>query len=133
MSRDLKARIARLERQRHRRPFPRVIFAILDKQPEDVIGYEGDRTETRLTILRQPGEPLEALQARASELVGSPHLFTLYAPSPARQSGNLAPAPTATPEPALVDPWALSGMGREASRDELIQMGVIPVPSERLV
>lgn len=133
MSRALRERIARLERQRDRRPFPRVIFGIYDKEDADIIGFAGDRAGTRIDVMRLAGEPLEACEARAWELVGSPSLFTLYSPASARQSSVAAPAHAPAPEPAPVDPFALAGVGKRASRQQLIQMGVIPVPPERLV
>lgn len=133
MNKGLDARLRRLERRQDRRPFPRVIFRIFDTPTESIIGYEGERDGTRLTILRQPGEALETLQARAWELVGSPFLFTLYGPTSVRQSDAPAPPDAPAPEPAPVDLFALAGIGRRASRDELIRMGAISVPPERLV
>jgi len=55
-------------------------------------------------------------------------LNTLYASSLPKS------APVATPAPATVsiDPWTLAGIGRRASRQELIEMGALAVPPERL-
>lgn len=129
----LRTRLERLERQRNRRPFPRVIFGIFDKEPDEVIGYEGSSGGTSMTILRQPGEALETLRARAWQLVSAPTLFTLYGAFPARQSISPPPPHAPAPPPAPGDPWALAGIGREASREELTRMGAVPVPPERLI
>lgn len=133
MSRALKERIARLERQRDRRPFPRVIFGIYDKEDTNIIGFAGERAGNRIDVMRVAGEPLAACEARAWELVGSPSLFALYSPASARQSDVPAPAHAPAPEPAPIDPFALAGIGKRASRQQLIEMGAIPVPPERLI
>jgi len=131
VSRALKERVARLERQHDRRPFPRVIFGIYDKEDAGVIGFAGDRAGSRIDVMRLAREPLAACEARAWELVGSLSLFTLYGPASAHSHMASAHAPPL--EPAPVDPSALAGIGRKANREELVRMGVIPMPPERLV
>lgn len=124
------ARIARLEQQRNRLFAPRLILKLHGKSDDEVIGF---KTASGLVAMRTPGEALDALQARAWELGASVVLETLYRPEN-RPSVDVAepsapPVPPAEPE----DPFALAGIGREATREELIRMGAIRVPPERLI
>src|SRR4051812_23502444 len=104
MSRALESRLTRLEKRQGRRPFPRLIFGIFDKEADEIIGYEGEREGTRLTILRQPREALEALQARAWALVGQSALFMLYDSASAAQDDVPTAPDTPAHEPARNDP-----------------------------
>ena len=81
--------------------------------------------------MRAAGEPPGQLQARAATLTGARFLRTLYA-APAASAAPV-PAPPPVPEAVPVDPWALAGIGRRATRQELIEMGALAVPQERLV
>lgn len=125
----IRTRLARLERQRERRPFPRRVFGIYDKEDADVIGVEAEG----VTVLRQPGEPLADLHGRAFALSGALCLFSLYARQSATERDN-GPSgyrtPAAVPENAS---RAVAGVGRVASREELVRMGAIPISPERLV
>lgn len=123
----LRTRLDRLERQRFRRPFPRIVMAIYGMPFESIIGYRAGK----LTVLRAPDEPLDALQARAWALTASFALETLYDAVRAGQGEVAKPddAPTAVAAPP--HPFALAGIGRKATREELEQMGAIRVPPER--
>jgi hypothetical protein len=109
------------------------MFGIFDRLPDEVIGYVGERDGKRITIKRQPGEGLDALQDRAWALVTSRSVFALYVPATAPQCEDLAPPSAWVPEAAPADHRALAGIGRRATRDELIRMGAIHVHPERPV
>lgn len=125
----LRTRVKRLEKRLGRRkPLPAIITGIYpEEMPGEVIGIEG----LGVAVMRAAGEPLGQLQARAATLTGARILKTLYA-APAASAAP-APAPAPVPEAAPVDPWALAGIGRQATRQELIEMGALAVPPERLV
>lgn len=119
----------RLKRLGNRKPLPTIITGIYpEEQPGEVIGMEG----LGVAVMRAAGEPTAALAARAAALTGARVLKTLYAaPLP-----KFEPVPAPAPRPAEavpVDPWALAGIGRQATRQELIEMGAIAIPPERLV
>lgn len=95
--------------------------------PGEVIGVQG----LGVAVMRAAGEPLGELQARAATLTGARILKTLYAAPVGKIEP--APAPAPVPEAVPVDPWALAGIGRRATRQELIEMGALAVPPERLV
>lgn len=129
MNRALAARVRRLENQRDRRPFPKRVYGIFDKEDADVIGVEAEG----VTVLRQPGQLVADLHAHAFAMTGALCLFSLYARQSATErdegpSGYPTPAPA--PERA---PRAVAGVGRVASREELIRMGAIAVTPEWLV
>lgn len=133
MSRALRARIARLEARLERRPFPRLVAHLYNHDPESIIGFGGDRAGTRISVVRLACEPLAACEARAWELIGSHFLFALYRPQKGVGGDDAAPADAPSPQPTRVDPWALAGIGREATRAELEKAGAIPFPVERLI
>lgn len=70
----LRTRLARIERHKVRRKLPRVVLAIYNRGDEDVMGFSAGK----VSVMRLPGEPLQALQARAWELTGAVTLATLY-------------------------------------------------------
>lgn len=130
----LRARVKRVEKRLGRRkPLPTIITGIYpEEQPGPIVSFEGNggqRAELK------PGETLPELQRRALALPGR-MLRTCYRPVRAARSdetrkGATSPALTseATPWPSLGD----AGVGRVALRDELIRMGAIAIPAERLV
>lgn len=124
-------RLRRLEaRRKTRRAMPVIIMGIYsEEQPGPVIGIEGGGVRVR----RKEGEPIEALRARAAAEIPARFATMLYGAPTARQSAVPAPAATPAPQPAPVNPWALAGVGRQATQEELVRMGAIPVPPERLV
>lgn len=125
----LRTRLARLERQRVRRPFPRRVFGIYDKEDADVIGVEAEG----VTVIRLASEPLVDLHARAFAMTGALVLFTLYVAARAATERDDGPSGYRTPTPAPRDA-PRAGIGRMATVDELVNMGAIPVPTpERLV
>ena len=125
----LRTRVKRLEKRLGRRkPLPTIVTGIYpEEQPGEVIGIEG----LGVTVMRAAGEPIGQLHARAATLTGARILKTLYA-APAVK---IEPVPTPAPVPSAVpvDPWALAGIGRQATRQELIEMGALAVPPERIV
>lgn len=125
----LRTRVKRLEKRLGRRkPLPTIVTGIYpEEQPGEVIGMEG----AGIAVMRAAGEPLGQLQARAATLTGARFLKTLYAAPAVKIEPFAASAPP--PEAVPVDPWSLAGIGRRASRQELIEMGVIAVPPERIV
>lgn len=130
----LRTRVKRAEkRNRHRKPAPTIITGVYgEEQPGPVVGIEGDNGQ-RLKL--KPGETLPELQARALALPGR-FLRLCYGSARAARNDETAPAAT-TPTKALeTAPWPAvgdAGVGRVATRDELIRMGVIAVPAERIV
>ena len=137
MNRTLKARIERLERRKTRRPFPRLILAIYGQPLESIIGYRN----RCVVAMRTPGEPLDALEARAWTLGSAFIIEALYRPSSAvgRDDSDFgaitaadAPAEPSGPE---IDEYAVGqpGIGAVADREALIRMGAIRVPPERLI
>lgn len=125
----LRTRVKRLEKRLGRRkPLPTIVTGIYpEEMPGEVIGVQG----LGVAVMRAAGEPLGELQARAATLTGARILKTLYAP-PAVKSEPVA-APVRPSEAAPADPWALAGIGRQATRQELVQMGALAVPPERLI
>lgn len=116
--RSLEVRLAKLEgRTGRRREKPLVAFAVYDQTDDCVIGYGGLCGQK---IERKTGEPLEALRQRVSGVLKSRIVVTLY---------RLLPVPvtiTAVPQSSLaleLDPFALAGVGRTASSEELQRMG----------
>ena len=129
MNRTLKARIERLERRKTRRPFPRLILAIYGQSLESIIGYRN----RGVVAMRAPGEPLDALEARAWELGSAFILEALYRPE---NRPSAAVAAKVSDPPMLAeraDPFALAGIGRKATAEELLAMGAVRVPPERLI
>lgn len=119
----LAARIARLERVRAPRPLPRLAF-IVDRQDTPETAVEAFRTPEGTRIARNPGEALSDLLRRAWAQPGiGLSLFACYPPDaepvPAEPQPNVG-------TPAEPDPFALAGIGREATVAELTRMGVIP-------
>lgn len=125
----LRTRVKRLEKRLGRRkPLPTIVTGIYaEEMPGEVIGLEG----LGVAVMRAVGEPLGQLQARAATLTGARILKTLYA-APAVKIEPV-PAPAPVPSAVPVDPWALAGIGRQATRQELIEMGALAVPPERLI
>lgn len=118
----------RLKRLGNRKPLPTIVTGIYsEEQPGEVIGMEG----AGIAVMRAAGEPLGQLQARAATLTGARILKTLYAPPAVKIEPTPDPAPV--PSAVPVDPWALAGIGRQATRQELIEMGALAIPPERIV
>ncbi len=118
----------RLKRLGNRKPLPTIVMGIYDNSGAEVIGLQGNG----VAVMRAgPQEPLGTLASRCATLTGARVLKTLYARSLPKIEPVAAPAPA--PEAVPVDPWALSGIGRQATRQELIEMGALSVPPERIV
>ena len=129
MNRTLKARIERLERRTKRRPFPRLILAVYGQPLQSIIGYRN----RGVVAMRTPGEPLDALEARAWELGSAFILEALYRPEN-RPSAVAEPVSSAPIQIAPEDPFALAGIGRRASPAELLASGAVRLPTpERLI
>lgn len=125
----LRTRVKRAEKRlgRHK-PLPTIVTRVYpEEQPGEVIGMEG----AGIAVMRGAGEPLGQLQVRAATLTGARILRTLYAAPAVKSEPVRAPAPP--PEAVPVDAWALAGIGRQATRQELIEMGALAVPPERLI
>jgi hypothetical protein len=131
----LRTRLARLESQRSERRIPKVFARVYDDADCDIVGLYADSGCARVTVLRQgPSEPLEALCARAASMTGSHTFAALYArqSAPERVPGP-SELPTHTEGPqSAPDPFALAGIGRQATRAELRKM-LGGVPPERIV
>ena len=125
----LRTRIERLERRKTRRPFPRLILAIYGQPPESVIGYRN----RGVVAMRTPGEPLDALEARAWELGSAFILEALYRPENRPSAAVTAMASDPLMPAERGDPFALAGIGREATAEELLAMGAVRLPPERLI
>ena len=126
----LRRRLDRLEVQRKQRRVPRTVAHIFGNDPETIIGFLGDAGGARIHVWRAGGEAVSACLARAWREIASSSLFALY-PAPAVALPPVAPlAPVAAPVAA---PKSLAGIGRTATREELIRMGAIAIPPERLV
>jgi hypothetical protein len=118
--------LERLEkRHRRRRPLPAIIMGIYpEEQPGAVLGIDGGGMFVAMTA----GETMPELHARAVASIPARILAVRYNPAKASQN-HVQPAPAAlAPDPAPVP-----GIGRVATRDELIRMGAIRAPAERFV
>jgi hypothetical protein len=119
---------------------PRKVLAIVGAEDGEVVGYEGNG----VVVLRGDNERLDQCRERAFGLTGSATLTTLYREEgqKAAQERELAQSrrPTALEasealsglENRPIDPFALAGIGREATLEELWQSGAIRGPWERL-
>lgn len=120
------------KRQRHRKPLPTIITGIYpEEQPGTITGIEGDGgTRVRLKV----GETMDQLQRRAVATLPGRFLQVLYAATAApERPSELLRYRTPSDSP-IVRPWpAVAGIGRVASRDELIRMGAVGFPVERLI
>lgn len=117
----------RLKRLGNRKHLPTIVTGVYDNPGAEVIGLEGNGVAV---IRAGQQESLGALASRCATLTGARVLKSLYAPSLPKIE-PVAPAPARPAEASPVDPWALAGIGRKATRDELIRMGAIAVPVER--
>ena len=109
----------------------RIVSHIFDQPDESVIGVFSDRGRERVTVLRlSPDEPLEALEARAFNIVGGTHLARLYR-SAERAEPALDPSFAAN-VPARAS-MGEPGIGRIATRAELEHIGAIAIPPERII
>lgn len=122
----LLARLAKLEAALTPRVFPKLSFTVYDR--DDAV--EGFRSPNGVEIARHPGEPLSDLLSRAWRHPGvGACLMAIYPPDPEPEYVGIALEPELEP----VGPFALAGIGRVATKAELEQRGVIPVPAERLI
>lgn len=118
----------RLKRLGNRKPLPVIITGIYDNPGAEVIGLQGNG----VAVMRAgPQEPLGTLASRCATLTGACILKTLYAAPAVKIERVAAPAPP--PEAVPVDPWALAGIGVRATRQQMIEMGALAVPPERIV
>ncbi|MEJ7776454.1 MAG: hypothetical protein WKF52_03505 [Sphingomicrobium sp.] len=139
----LKARIERLEKRTSARRVRRMTFGLFDRDESNIIGVEADVVgSSRPYVMRQPDEATSALIERAYNVTGALSLRIVYAQARQprqeredRRSATHAAPDTLTASDGLPsDPYALAGIGRAASKDELIRMGAIPLPCpERLI
>lgn len=110
----LASRVKRLERQRRAsRPRRTVLFVIAPVEaPGDVIGLSGASGHV---IARAPGEPLGALDARASAELGRPRIILArYAAEAPQLPLAVVPAPPIVQVPH--DPYSLAGIGHADPR-----------------
>lgn len=124
----LLTRLERVERRKRAKRFPRIVLHVGEREEAEIIGYQAGN----VTLLRNgPIEPLGELQARAWGLGSTAALFALYVRPTAPESKVAEPIAA----PPAAEPWVepVPGVGRRASRDELIKAGGIPVPPERLI
>lgn len=137
MSAGLKARIGRLEREQRIRPMPRIVLSLRAADEADIIGYEGNGV-----VVLRGDESAEACCHRAFVITGAVILATKYSPEGHRRAEEreweaLPTLPASKPpiesDAPEIDPWELAGIGREATRDELMRMGAIRLPPERLI
>lgn len=134
----LRRRIERVEhrnRNRHRKPLPTIIATIHpDELPGPIIGVEGYNGQR---VRLKPGESIEQLQRRAIATLPGRMLRTCYRAAPGRVREPIGHPSASTPMIALeAAPWPSvgdPGVGRVASRDELVRMGVIAGPPENFV
>jgi len=128
MSKALKSRLAKLEYQTVHRVPPRIIFHVHGRTDDELRGFQ---TSEGVMVMRMPEEALDALEGRAWGLTNGLTLAALYAPL-ATPETELA-EPSAAP---LAEHWSVEsvpGIGRVASRAELIKAGAIPAPPERMI
>ena len=128
MSKALKSRLARLEQRTVHRPPPRIVFHVHGRTDGELRGFQ---TSEGVVVMRMPGEALSALKGRAWSLTSGLALTALYAPLAAPETGPAEPIAAPATEPWPAEP--VPGIGRVASRAELIKAGAIPVPPERLI
>lgn len=125
MNRSLAGRIGRLERRHDRRPFPRRVFGIYDHSEDEVFGVEADG----VTVLRAacrlawPRLHHDRRAMPVQPLYGSPERHR------ARRRGARYPKRRPAPDDA---PRPIPGIGREATRDELVRMRAISAPPSGL-
>lgn len=125
----LAARVARLERAKRPRSLPRMVFTLYD-QEDAVAGFSGPSGEV---VEREPFEAVTALSARAWAIIGGHAMWATYPDAvwnePEEVPPNIAAMGWTEPEPVAPEPsfpWHLSGIGREATPEELARMGVAP-------
>lgn len=133
----LAARIARIEAERApptRRRTPSVIVRLYDVPGNAITALRGSRLP-RIAVDRRPGETLAALTVRARALIDEPMMMAVYPedmmrkPEPARKPA-IEPDESAWDE--AVRPWgesdivSLAGIGRTATKVELVKMGIAP-------
>lgn len=125
----LAARIARLERAKRPRSLPRMVFTLYD-QEDAVAGFSGPSGEV---VEREPFEAVTALSARAWAIIGGHSMWATYPDAvwdePEEVPPNIVAMGWTEPEPIKpepVDPFALAGIGRRATPEELARMGVAP-------
>lgn len=136
----LLARLERLERQQQRRPLPRLVFKLCpQEQAGEIVGFNVGNVH----VVREAGETAEQCAARAFALTPTAvAIAAVYAEQPrSRQEREEArsatqPAPdTATASGGAPsesgDPFALAGIGRKATTDELWFAGWTRGPAER--
>lgn len=134
----LATRLARLEARHRRRPEPRaIVYGVFDATDADIVGVRVGGE----TFVRASDEAASGLYARAAARYPRHVQMTLYGPdiaareevhSPWRIEVDEAARREAEPLPEPPDPFALAGIGRRATREELERMGAIPFPPERL-
>lgn len=125
----LRRRVERVEkRQRERTPLPTIIMGIYaEEQPGPILGIEGNGKLLRV----EAGQSLAELKRIAAATLPGRFLRIAYGAAgaaPELAGEPSAPAPINAPVAA---PRAVPGVGRMASREELIRMGAVPVPPER--
>lgn len=134
----LQARLDKLESKRRTGTrFRRVIYGVFGASVEDAIGFQAGNVH----YMRADGESAHDAAQRAfesgSRVIGV--ILPLLGSGGAQEGVEaLEPSQSPTDAPdacgaAPRDPFALTGIGRRASRAELVRMGVIANPPERLV
>lgn len=130
----LRDRIERLEQRRKVRPFPRITLGIHGRTEAEAIGCEAFLGHAAIHFVRLPDEPLPALIERAYATTGALSVRLAYtARHSAAERVSEPSAYPSGPETSDGTPEAVPGVGKAASRAELIRMAAIPIPPERWV
>lgn len=107
----LRSRVARLTPEQKRNFVPvKLCFTRFDAPESEIQGY-GDFSGA--TVQREPFESLATLTARAFSQLGVASIFAVY---PVGIEDEPAPTPVAPPPAPIVDPYALSGIGKTDPR-----------------
>lgn len=134
----LRARLEKLESKRQSaRRFRRVIYSIVGTELDDCLGFQAGN----LAVLRNPGESMTDCAKRAFASTGCVVIGSIL---PKSGSGSAAESEEAV-KPSLPatnvgsalreapsDPFALAGVGKRATAEQLARM-IGGVPVERLL
>lgn len=108
---------------------PTIIMGVYpEEQSGPIVGLEAGGVPYRLKL----GEALAALQRRVADATPARMIRTLYGAPRTAPERHSEPARHLTSAAAPVSPpEGVPGIGRIATREELIRLGAIAVPPER--